>query len=293
MDSRLLSVFLKFSRLVPSRVLSKFDGLKRSLARASVRIGFVAYMGMSVLVSLIAGVGAFFGFFSLLLGFGFAVGLAVLFAVLIGVLSSFLGFGICYLYPLFVASSHGGKIDANLPIIANFMSVLASSGMPPENIFRSLGRVGEEFSVNEEVKSIIGDVELMGADLHTALKNASERSPSKKFAALLDSVATTAHMGGDLALYLREEADKYKRARMLKMRRFLDNLGVIAETYITFMVAAPLVLIVMLSVMSFVGAGVTLGGLEPRVLLDLLTFVIMPAGIAVLVLVVDSMTPQR
>jgi hypothetical protein len=73
----------------------------------------------------------------------------------------------------------------------------------------------------------------------------------------------------------------------------LDNLAVIAETYVTFMVAAPLALIVMLSVMAFMGGGAMIGNLDPGLILNLLTFVIMPSGVAILILAVDNMSPQR
>ncbi len=53
------------------------------------------------------------------------------------------------------------------------MAVLASSGMPPERIFRSLANVGDEFGVGEEIRRAIADVELMGLDLNDALKKAS------------------------------------------------------------------------------------------------------------------------
>jgi flagellar protein FlaJ len=165
--------------------------------------------------------------------------------------------------------------------------------MPAENIFRSLGRVGEEFGISKEVESIIRDIQLLGVDLHVALKKAAERSPSRGFAKLLDGIVTTSHMGGDLALYLREESEKYKRERMLNVKHFVDNLSLIAETYITFMVAGPLMLIIMLSVMSFIGGGVTLGNLDPMDLLNLMTFVFLPGGVGMMILIVDAMNPQR
>lgn len=110
---------------------------------------------------------------------------------------------------------------------------------------------------------------------------------------MLDGVVTTSHMGGDLASYLRDEADKYKKARLQTMKGFLENLGTIAEAYISFMIALPLALIVMLSVMSFVGGGALIGSLDPQVILTLLTFVVTPAGVGIILLMVDSITPPR
>ena len=293
MDSRLVTFLWKFSKTIHPRIFSKFDSLDRNLGKASMRTAFRVYVGLMMFTSLVAGVASFAVFYSLFMYFGFQVLYPVVVPTLIGILVGAVSMGIYYSYPSFVVYSRGNKIDANLPTIANFMSVLASSGMPAESIFRSLGSVGEEFGVSKEVGGIIRDIELMGLDLHSAVKRAAERSPSRGLATMLDGVVTTSHMGGDLALYLRDESDKYKRGRMLNMKHFIDNLGIVAETYITFMVAAPLMLIVMLSVMSFIGGGITIADLDTEVLLNLLTFVFLPAGVGIMMLVVDSMSPQR
>jgi hypothetical protein len=49
----------------------------------------------------------------------------------------------------------------------------------------------------------------------------------------------------------------------------------------------------MLSVMSFIGEGALMMGLNPQLILLLLTFVITPACVAILLLLVDSLTPTR
>jgi hypothetical protein len=55
-----------------------------------------------------------------------------------------------------------------------------------------------------------------------------------------------------------------------------------------------LVLVVMLSVMSFLGGGLSVfGGLDPKTVLLVMTFIVTPAGVAILLLMVDSMTPPR
>jgi flagellar protein FlaJ len=293
MDNRLVTFLWKFSKIIHPRIVSKFGGLEKSLRKASVRTAFIIYVGLMMFTSLVACVVVFAVSYPLLLYANLQILHPLLAPALLGLLAAGLSMSICYIYPSFVAYSRAGKIEANLSTIANFMAVLASSGMPVESVFWSIGRVGEEFGVDKEVDAIIRDIQLMGIDLHTALKKAADNSPSRGFAALLDGMVTTSHMGGDLALYLREEADKYKRARLLNVKHFIDNLGIVAETYITFMVAAPLMLIIMLSVMSFIGGGITIGSIDPMVLLNLLTFVFLPAGVSFMILVVDGMNPQR
>jgi flagellar protein FlaJ len=255
-------------------------------------MSFTQYMGLMTLASLISGVAAF-SVSLFILYFSFQLVPSLVFSVIIGLLVYLVSVATCYVYPMLQISSRGRKIDANLPLIANFMSVLASSGMPPERIVRSLANVGDEFSVGEEARRIIADVELMGLDLKVALRNASLHSSSKKFGSMLDGVVTTSHMGGDLACYLRDEADKYKKARAQTMKGFLESLSTIAEAYISLLIALPLALIVMLSVMSFVGGGAFIAGVDPQVLLTVVAFVITPACVAILLLIVDSVTPPR
>src|SRR3990170_3743386 len=283
----MLHFLLKLSGLVPAKVLSRLAGLQRILAKASMRMSFKTYIGLMVFASLISGV-AVFSLSLVVLSFSLQLVQALAFSVLMGLMAFFVSAGTCYVYPMLGISSRARKIEANLPLIANFMSVLASAGMPPERIIRSLANVGDEFSVGQEARRIIADVELMGLDLKGGLKNAALRSPSKKFAAMLDGVVTTSHMGGDLGSYLAGEADKYKKARVQTMKGFLENLATIAEAYISFMIALPMALIVMLSVMSFIGGGALVGNMEPATLLSLVTFVVTPAGVGILLLMVDS-----
>lgn len=219
---------------------------------------------------------------------------AIVGAFLLTVVADLATFGIFYLISVTMISSRARKIDANLPLVANFMAVLANSGMPPERILRALGNVGDDFGVGEEVRRAVGDVELMGLDFKGALRNAASRSSSSKFASLLNGVITTSHMGGNLDAYLREKANVYKKARRISMKSFLENLNSVAEVYVSFMVALPLALIIMLSVMSFIGGDVSIfGTLDPYILLMLITFLVIPAGVAILLLLVDSLTPPR
>jgi flagellar protein FlaJ len=252
-------------------------------------------MGLMLFASIVSGIVAFL--FSILLTsllFSMFLFSSILFSVLIGLVGFFSSLGICYVYPLLDISSKARKIEANLPLTANFMAVLASAGLPPERIFRSLANVGDEFSVGEEVRRIIADIELLGLDLNAALRSGALRSASRKFGSLLDGIVTTSHMGGDLASFLREESEKYKKVRVASMKSYLESLGGMAEVYVSFMIALPLALVVMLSIMSFLGGGASmLGNINPEVILLLLAFVITPAGCAVLLLMIDSMTPPR
>ena len=285
-------LLLKLSTFVPKRFRLRLGGLKSNLAKANIIMSFDAYLGLVVFASLVGAV-VTFSVSLVVLSFFLEVVSALGFSFLLGLLALAVSVAVCYSYPSIGISSRKQKIDANLPLIANFMSVLAGSGMPPERVIRSLANVGDEFSIGEEARRTVADIELNGLDLNTALKNASLRSPSKNFAIMLDGMVTTSHMGGDIGGYLRIEADKYKKARTQSLKGFLESLALVAEVYVSFLIALPLALVIMLSVMSFIGEGALIGGLDPQVILMLMTFVITPASVGILLLLVDSLTPPR
>ena len=294
MNSFLIRFFVTISRLFPTGLFFRMEKFRGNLAKAGIRLSFETYFGITAFITILSSIASSivsYLLFPVLFASPFHNQLIL--PTLIGALAGGLSIVICYAYPIIVYTSRSRRIEANLPFIANFMSVLATSGMPPENIIKSLARVAEEFDADREMRGLIADIELMGADLNEALRNASERSPSKKFASLLNGVMATSHIGGDMAAYLRDQANKYKNERMLSMKVFIDNLSVIAEIYVTFMVAAPIMLIVMLSVMSFLGAGIMMGSIDPKLIMNLLSFVIIPFGIAIMIIVVDSMAPPR
>jgi flagellar protein FlaJ len=292
MNKQFLSLFLKLSEKVPPNIIKRFGGFKDNLAKVS-RTSFEVYMGALVFSLIVAGSATLVVSVLLLVPFFPAIQ-SVVFGILLMLLVDAGVVGMFYLFCAIKIYSTARKIDSNLPLIANFMAVLANSGMPPERIFRSLGTVGDEFGVGEEIRRAVGDVELMGKDLRSALRNAASRSSSRKFASLLHGVLTTSHMGGDLDAFLREKANVYKKGRRLSMKSFLESLNSVAEVYVSFMIALPLALIIMLSVMSFIGGGVSMfGSLDPYIFLMLLTFVVTPAGVGILLLLVDSLTPPR
>jgi flagellar protein FlaJ len=267
--------------------------MQDNLSKAAVKITFQAYLGLMAFSTLLGAVLGFVISF-LIFSIGLPIVPAFIFSIVAGMVVGISAFGACYVYPVITISSKVRKIDANLPLTANFMAVLASSGMPPERIFRSLANVGDEFGVGEEMRRAIADTELMGLDLKDALKRASVRSASRKFGAMLDGIVTTSHMGGDLSAYLRDEAEKAKKLRVTSMKSFLDSLAGMAEVYVSFMIALPLVLVVMLSVMSFLGGSAgMLAGMDPQTVLIMMTFVVTPAGVGIMLLMVDSLTPPR
>jgi flagellar protein FlaJ len=277
-------------RFVGKRFPTLFLDLKKSMAKAGMRVSFRSYVGVLSITSIVVGVGMFGLLFNILpLFVSASLYPLVLLSSGLGILCSVSTIVVFYVYPSIKASSIANQIDANIPHIANYMSILASAGVTPEKIFHSLARSGKDLRIEREARMIIRDIDLLGEDLFAALHNASEKSPSKEFSGLLEGIIASSHAGGDLSSYLRGLSKRYMQKKGTELRRFLDNLGAVAEIYVTFMVAAPLLLVVMLSVLTFLGGGI--GGISPEFLLFFMAYVMLPVGVFFILTILDSMIP--
>ena len=92
--------------------------------------------------------------------------------------------------------------------------------------------------------------------------------------------------------YLRNRSQQYMKLKQLALKRFSDSLAVLAEFYVTLMVAGSLIFVVMLAVMAMLGGG-GFGPFDSRLLLQLLTYLGLPIGSIVFLVILDIISPKR
>ena len=141
-------------------------------------------------------------------------------------------------------------------------------------------------------KNVVRDVELFGFDAISALETTSKRTPSERFKEMLEGFISVVYSGGNLVKYLRDRSQQYIKLKQIALKRFSDTLGVLAEFYVTLMVAGSLIFVVMLAVMSMLGGG-GFGLLDSRLLLQLLTYIGLPIGSVVFLVILDMVSPKR
>ncbi len=91
------------------------------------------------------------------------------------------GFLIFYSYPSVRIWERQRKIDAQLPYAIGWMSSLAGVGVIPYHIFKKLAEAEEYYGeVSREGRRLVRDVELLGFDFITALRNLAEITPSRR-----------------------------------------------------------------------------------------------------------------
>ena len=174
--------------------------------------------------------------------------------------------------PTYLINRRAENIDTFLPYAINFISSMAVAGVSPTEIFQTLSTVRVYGELQKESKRIAKEITVMGIDNITALKNAIELSPSRKFKSFLQGMIGTIQSGSDLNIYLSHVAEKYLEDDLIERKKHLELLGVVAESFVISVIAFPIFLVIILSIMGFFG-----GSMDVSIwVLFLFSFAVLP-----------------
>jgi flagellar protein FlaJ len=157
--------------------------------------------------------------------------------------------------PASMAKKRGHKIDKRISGSMSFISAMASADVPVDVIFKELSKQTVYGEVAREAEWITRDTELLGLDILTAIRTAASRSPSSKFQDFLQGVVTTSTSGGQLKPYFLVKAEQFEKEDRLEMRKRMETLGMLAESFVTVVVAFPLFLVVIMAIMALITKG--------------------------------------
>jgi flagellar protein FlaJ len=274
------------------RALPLFRDLDSNLQRSGLKVTFKAYVSLTLFATILASVATLVSVPSLLF---FAFKLPLLSAILFGAGGSLFAFAFSiigfYAYPIYRSDKLRRELEDELPFTTGYMAILTSAGVSPEKIFSSLSNLSVPLTVSMEAKDIVRDVNLFGLDIISALDNASSRTSSERFREMLEGFISTIHSGSDLAAYLRGKSREYMKLKRINLKKFSDSLSMLSEFYVALLITAPLLFVIMLAVMAMLGGG-TLGPLGPDILLQMLTYLGIPLGSIVFLIVLDAVSPK-
>ncbi len=148
------------------------------------------------------------------------------------------------------------NIDRHLPYVANFINTMSAAGISPSEIFGTLAGIPLYGEVQKESKKITTEIELMGIDAITALKNAIDISPSHKFKEFLQGIVGVIQSGSELGPYFERCVERYMYDDLQERKRNLDSLAVMAESFVVTVIAFPLFLVIILSIMGLTSGGI-------------------------------------
>jgi flagellar protein FlaJ len=227
-----------------------FRTLKVSLNEADTKILFRTYLSIIFFLTAFVFIITFLIIlvFSLYLGLDIILMLAGL--IIVPSFSASLTFLAYCTYPISLAYRRKSDIESNLPFAINHMSAIANSGVPPRVIFKVLSRFKEYGEISREVSKITRNIEIFGMDELTSIKEVASKSPSRPFKDLLQGILTTIQTGGSLKSFLKEESSKAMFDYKIKRNKYIQQLSVYADFYTALLIAAPLVFVIILPILS-------------------------------------------
>lgn len=223
--------------------------LEDDLLKAHIRIRpeeYIAFVWMTTIIAAIASV--VLGIILTILIWPIGIILGILLIFMVPVMAYFVLMNM----PSSKAKARGKDIDSRVSSAMAFISAMASADVNVDVIFRELARQKVYGEIKNEAAWITRDTELLGVDILTALRKGSQRTPSAKFQDFLQGVVTTSTSGGQLKPYFLIKAEQFEKEAKLELRKKIETLGMLAETFAVVVVAFPLFLVVILAIMVLV-----------------------------------------
>jgi len=190
-----------------------------------------------------------------------------------------------HINPLYQRAQTKKFLENNLIYSLSYMSVLSSSGMPIERIFRRVSEVEDNPPLKLLINKFLVNVNLLGQDVLSALNVMADHSPSKSLAKQISSIRTTVMTSGDLKKLLIYEVERQLQKKREKLKDSVNSLVYLGEVYVTLMVVTPVLFILMITILSIMGG--SFGG-SSILQLNLIIFFGLPVLAAAFLLVLDQ-----
>ena len=254
----------------PNKLIKKysFNSLNRNLRRTNLKYTLPGYISIILLATLLAFIGGlvlfgFFLFFSIqaalpIITFTSDISQRFLKLIWIPILFPVAVFIISYTYPSLERKSSEEKIDYELPFATINMAAIAGSMINPINVFKIIVMSKEFPEIEKELTKLINAINVYGYDVVSSLRNLAFNTSSKKFSELLNGLAITINSGGDLAKFLDKRAESLLFEYKLKKDKQTQMAATFMDIYISIVIAAPMIFLLLLMVMKISGLGVAM-----------------------------------
>ncbi len=270
----------------------KLGSLEKSIMQAMMPIPFEVYVTSMVFFSMIAGVcGIIMGFIASQLINIQPASIGLLLPLLTGLMLFGMTFGMLHIIPAFSVKNRSAKLLEEIPHFIGYMSTLATSGLTLEGIFKAIAKEETNEDIVKDARFIIRNIDILGMDLITAIKDLIHRTPVGPYSELLDGVIVTVSTGGDLKEYFNATAKVQLEEKKMLLQKTTEALGSVAEIYTILLIVFPLLAVIMLSIMGIMSP--SLGGFDLLTLMNILTFGVIPLSGILMLIMMDTMVPKR
>ncbi len=270
----------------------KLSSLEKSIKQAMMPIPFEVYVSSMVFFSMIAGVcGIIMGVVALQFINIQPASVGFLLPLITGLMLFGMTFGVLQIIPAFRVKNRASKLSEEIPHFIGYMSTLATSGLTLEGIFKAIAKEETDEDIVKDARFVVRNIEILGMDLISAIKDLIHRTPVGPYSELLDGAIITVLTGGDLKEYFNATAKVQLEEKKMLLQKTTESLGSVAEIYTILLIVFPLLAVIMLSIMGIMSP--SLGGFDLLTLMNILTFGVIPLSGILMLIMMDTMVPKR
>ena len=270
----------------------KLSSLEKSIKQAMIPIPFEVYVASMVFFSMIAGVcGIIMGLVAIQYINIQPASVGFLLPLITGLMLFGMTFGLLKLIPSIRVKNRSSRLNEEIPHFIGYMSTLATSGLTLEGIFKAIAKEETNEDIVKDARFITRNINILGMELITAIKDLIDRTPVGPYSELLDGAIVTVSTGGDLKEYFNATAKVQLEEKKMLLQKTTEALGSVAEIYTILLIVFPLLAIIMLSIMGIMSP--SLGGFDLITLMNILTFGVIPLCGVMMLIMMDTMVPKR
>lgn len=219
-----------------------FRGLKEDLAKANISMLYQNYVSKAIFYTFVI------FFFSILFSvfiFVFTKSFFSFLLLFIPVLTLFFFF----VGPSMEAKSISKKIEDEIPFAVIYMTAISQSNLEPIRMFRLLANSEEYPNFSFEIRKILRQIDFFGYNLVDALKEYSSKTQNEKLKELFSGIAINIVSGGSLKNFLEKKAENLLFEYKLERQKYISLAATFLDVYISVLIVAPLILVVLLVIM--------------------------------------------
>lgn len=211
--------------------------------------------------------------------------LAVLFGAGSGILA-FFAVRIAFLaYPRLRSASRAKLIDDEFAPVVTLCYALSRGGVPVIKVFRIVAEERDTYGeISREFGLVIRNIESLGLDVNTALVDVAETTPSATLRGFFEGLVTILGSGADPVDFFKRSTEVQIETSSVRLESEVEQVGMLAEMYVSGLLILPLLLMVILSLLSTLGRG-------GAATLPLVVGVMIPFGTFAFLLMAEMLVP--
>jgi flagellar protein FlaJ len=185
--------------------------------------------------------------------------------------------------PRLSSINRASGVDAELPLVASYVAMLAHAGLSPYRAVQRLVQTRLFPASQREARLIERENQLISHDPISAMESTSARHPCERYRNWIQGYVHVLRTGGDAVRYLEEQAGRFMEGMAEAWKKYAEDAAVFGDIMVTIYVLVPLCLFVML--IAFGASNVSL--------LAIYSFIVNPMLALLLVVLVDVMMPKK